>query len=593
MKKRTLKFSAVFMICFMFLFSAMPVFADESTPPSLPMSVSGSVVSTTGAPASGSIEAILDGKTVGTIAINSNGSFGGSGLVPQLLVQGSYSENNDHPVTFKVNGGSATASMAITFHAGTNITNVIITATVASPPTPVTPVTPGGSGGAGGPGGPGVTVPEKSNTVTPIGSNAVPVEVDTSKNVVKPTKDAKGHVTNNVTQDGPALIDALKKAAAQDNHGDAPIVFIPFNNPTDEAVVFNISLSVLATAATTMPNAIISLQTNDGEYSLPLSIIDFTSLAQSLGTTSANINIQIHISTVNKDINAKIKTDAQDISSSQQGSAIEFSITAEGNGKTVELNNFGSTYVDRTIVLTIPIDAIHATVVLYDPTTGQFSFVPALFEKQSDGSTKVTFKRNGNSIYTVLSSTKSFDDVSKHWAKADIELMANKLIVKGATDTSFAPDNNITRAEFTALLVRALGLTSDTASATFTDVISSDWFAGSVGAAVKAKLVSGFEDNSFKPNDTITREQMAVMIASAIKAAGKKVADPTTSSKFLASFDDRGSISSWAQVAVSQSIEAKIISGMTDTTLVPSANASRAQAVVMLKRLMQYVDFIN
>lgn len=581
------------MICFMFLFSAMPVFADESTPPSLPMSVSGSVVSTTGAPASGSIEAILDGKTVGTIAINSNGSFGGSGLVPQLLVQGSYSENNDHPVTFKVNGGSATASMAITFHAGTNITNVIITATVASPPTPVTPVTPGGSGGAGGPGGPGVTVPEKSNTVTPIGSNAVPVEVDTSKNVVKPTKDAKGHVTNNVTQDGPALIDALKKAAAQDNHGDAPIVFIPFNNPTDEAVVFNISLSVLATAATTMPNAIISLQTNDGEYSLPLSIIDFTSLAQSLGTTSANINIQIHISTVNKDINAKIKTDAQDISSSQQGSAIEFSITAEGNGKTVELNNFGSTYVDRTIVLTIPIDAIHATVVLYDPTTGQFSFVPALFEKQSDGSTKVTFKRNGNSIYTVLSSTKSFDDVSKHWAKADIELMANKLIVKGATDTSFAPDNNITRAEFTALLVRALGLTSDTASATFTDVISSDWFAGSVGAAVKAKLVSGFEDNSFKPNDTITREQMAVMIASAIKAAGKKVADPTTSSKFLASFDDRGSISSWAQVAVSQSIEAKIISGMTDTTLVPSANASRAQAVVMLKRLMQYVDFIN
>jgi hypothetical protein len=586
LKKRTLKFSAVFMICFMFLFSATSVFADESAPPSLPMSVSGSVISTTGTSASGSIEAILDGKTVGTIAINSNGSFGGSGLVPQLLVQGSYSENNDHPVTFKVNGGSATASRAVTFHAGTNITNVVITATISSPPN-------GGGGGGGGGSGGFTAPPTKSNTVTPIGSNAVPVEVDTSKNVVKPTKDANGHVTNNVTQDGPALIDALKKAAAQDNHGDAPIVFIPFNNPTDEAVIFNISLSVLATAAITTPNAIISVQTNDGEYSLPLSIIDFTSLAKSLGTTSANITIQIHISTVNKDINAKIKTDAQDISSSQQGIAIEFSITAEGNGKTVELNNFGSTYVDRTIVLTIPIDEAHATVVLYDPTTGQFSFVPALFEKQSDGTTKVTFKRNGNSIYTVLSSTKSFDDVSKHWAKADIELMANKLIVKGATDTSFAPDNNITRAEFTALLVRALGLTSDTASATFTDVISNDWFAGSVGAAVKAKLVSGFEDNSFKPNDTITREQMAVMIASAISAAGKKVADPTTSSKSLASFDDRGSISSWAQVAVAQSIEAKIISGMTATTLVPSANASRAQAVVMLKRLMQYVDFIN
>jgi hypothetical protein len=222
LKKRTLKFSAVFIICITFMFSGMSVYADESTPPSLPMSVSGSVISTTGAPASGSIEAILDGKTVGTISINSNGTFGGSGLVPQLLVQGSYSENNDHPVTFKVNGGSATASMAITFHAGTNITNVIITATIASPP---------GSGGGGG--GVNVVIPPPANghPITPVGSSAVPVEVDTSKNVVKPTKDADGHVTNNVTQDGPALTDALQKAAKQDNHGDAPIVFITFNNP--------------------------------------------------------------------------------------------------------------------------------------------------------------------------------------------------------------------------------------------------------------------------------------------------------------------------------------------------------------------------
>lgn len=559
----------------------MSVYADESTPPSLPMSVSGSVISTTGAPASGSIEAILDGKTVGSISINSNGSFGGSGLVPQLLVQGSYSENNDHPVTFKVNGGSATASTALTFHAGTNITNVIITATVASPPISV-----GGGGGGGG----GVTPPTKSNTVTPIGSNAVPVAVDISKNIVKPTKDANGHVTNNVTQDGPALIDALKKAAAQDNHGDAPIVFIPFNNQPGEAVVFNIPLSVLASAASSTPNAIISLQTNDGEYSLPLSIIDFTSLAQSLGTTSANINIQIHISTVNKDINTKIKADAHDISSSQLGIAIEFSITAEGNGKTVELNNFGSTYVNRTIVSTVPIDETHATVVLYEPITGQFSFVPALFEKQTDGSTKITFKRNGNSIYTVLSSTKTFDDVNKHWAKADIELMANKLIVKGATDTSFAPDNNITRAEFTALLVRALGLTSDGASATFTDVIAADWFAGSVGAAVKANLVSGFEDGSFHPNAPITREQMAVMVAKALSAAGKTVEGQA---ELLSKFNDNSQISSWAKTSVAQSVKAGIISGMTDSTFVPSANASRAQAVVMLKRLLQYAQFIN
>ncbi|MNI34221.1 Endo-1,4-beta-xylanase A precursor [compost metagenome] len=216
-----------------------------------------------------------------------------------------------------------------------------------------------------------------------------------------------------------------------------------------------------------------------------------------------------------------------------------------------------------------------------------------MFEKQADGTTKVTIKRNGNSIYTVLSSAKTFDDVSKHWAKADIELLASKLVVKGATDSSFAPDNNITRAEFAALLVRSLGLATDAAGITFTDVKSGDWYAGAIGAAVKAKLVDGFEDNSFQPNDTITREQMAVMIAKAITAVGQTIDISGKQDGLLAKFQDKASISSWAQTAVAQAVQAKIIAGMTDETFVPSANASRAQAVVMLKRLMQYVDFIN
>lgn len=451
----------------------------------------------------------------------------------------------------------------------------------------------GPSGPSGPPAPPTQTPAPNGNPVTPAKSNAEPVGVDTSKNIIKSTTAADGHKTNTVTQDDTTLTDALAKAAKQDNHGDAPIVSITFNNPAGEAVVFNISSSVLAAAALNAPNTIISLQTNEGEYSLPLNIIDFAAVGQSLGTTGANISIQVNISTIATDINDKIKVSAQDIATSQLGTAIEFSITAVGNGKSIELNNFGSTYVDRNVVLAIPVNETHATVVLYDPTTGQLSFVPAVFEKQANGSTKVTFKRNGNSIYTVLSSTKTFNDVSKHWAKADIELLASKLVVKGATDTSFAPDSNITRAEFASLLVRSLGLTPDAASATFEDVKSSDWFAGTVGAAVKAKLVSGFNDNSFKPNDTITREQMAVMVSRAISAAGKKVTESVATTDALAKFNDKSSISSWAHVAVAQSVDAKIISGMTDNTFDPSANATRAQAVVMLKRLLEYTDFIN
>ncbi|WP_438348759.1 S-layer homology domain-containing protein [Paenibacillus sp. FA6] len=451
----------------------------------------------------------------------------------------------------------------------------------------------GGSGSGAAPGaGPGVA-PVSGKPVTPPSSNSVVVKVDTSNNIVKSTTAANGRVTNIVTQNDVALAAALTQAAGQNNQGDAPIVSLSFNNQTGEGVTFSVASSVLASAAIKAPNTIISFQTNDGEYSLPISVLDFVALAQSLGTANENISIQVNISISDTDMNAKIKASAKNIGTSQIGSAIEFSVHGVGNGKTIEINNFGSTYVSRSIVLTISSSADTSTVVLYDPATGKFSFVPAVFAQQTDGTTKITLKRNGNSIYTVLSSTKTFTDINKHWAKDDIELLASKLVVNGVTGSSFAPESNITRAEFTTLLVRSLALTDDVASASFKDVKSSDWFAGAIGAAVKAKLVDGYNDNNFNPNATITREQMAVMVSRAINITGIKVDNVAASSTVLAKFSDKASISSWAQEAVAQSVEANIISGMTDKTFVPTANATRAQAVVMLKRLLQYTSFIN
>lgn len=438
------------------------------------------------------------------------------------------------------------------------------------------------------------TIGTPTPTPTPTTKRPNSVEVDSSANVVKTVTGNNGRVTTTVTQDAGKLADAFKQMAALDNKtGAAPSVTITVNNEAGTGVAFNLPSSTLADAAVITPNAIVNFQSNDGGYSLPISVLDFAAIARSLGTNNENISIEVTISTVTTDINDKIKTGARGITTTQLGAAIEFTVTATGNGNTVELNNFGATYVDRTVVLAIPVDETHATVVLYDPITGEFSFVPAIFEEQADGSTKVTFKRNGNSIYTVLSSTKTFKDVTNHWAKADIELLASKLVIKGVTDLSFAPESNITRAEFAALLVRSLGLTADAGSAVFTDVKSSDWFAGAIGAAVKAKLIYGFDDNSFKPNAAITREQMAVMVSRAITAAGKTSDVTGKQNELLAKFQDNASISSWAQVAVAQSIEANIISGMTVDTFVPSANATRAQAAVMLKRFMQYTDFIN
>lgn len=198
-----------------------------------------------------------------------------------------------------------------------------------------------------------------------------------------------------------------------------------------------------------------------------------------------------------------------------------------------------------------------------------------------------------NSMYAVLESKgRTFDDLSGHWAKADVELLASKLIVHGVTDSRFAPDADITRAEFTALLVRALGLSlnPDGPTSGFADVAAIAWYKPAVEAAVDAGLASGLSPDRYAPSERITREQMAVMVAQALAFAGKEAAADRGA---LVKFTDRTSISDWAAAAVAQAVAAGILSGMTDGTFAPSDHATRAQAAAVLKRLLQYTEFID
>ncbi|BBI35088.1 S-layer homology domain-containing protein [Cohnella abietis] len=446
-------------------------------------------------------------------------------------------------------------------------------------------VDPGGSFGGGGP---------ITGTVTPPAvTRSGAIFVDTSKNVTKEVKAADGTVTTTVSQDAGTLAAAFKQLADQTGSDKATVVVIKIDNKAGPVKV-DLPASTLKDASIRTPNALLSIETNSGSYSFPLSIFDFDSISKKMGVSINDLIVHFEISPVSSDINALIQASAEKEGGKQLGSAVSFTITVGSNGNNVELNDFGATYVARTILLPQAVDLKHSTGVLYDPLTGKLSFVPSVFgAPNANGTVEARLMRNGNSIYSAVTMNKSFDDISKHWARADIELLANKLIVKGVSDTKFAPESSVTRAEFATMLVHALGLTSDAASATFKDIKSSDWFAGSVGAAVKANLVTGFSDNSFKPNANITREQMAVMVSKAISAAGKTAPASAASNDALAKFNDKASISSWAQAAVSQSVEAKIITGATEKTFVPSANASRAQAVTMMKRLLQYVNFIN
>lgn len=181
--------------------------------------------------------------------------------------------------------------------------------------------------------------------------------------------------------------------------------------------------------------------------------------------------------------------------------------------------------------------------------------------------------------------------MSRHWAKAEVELLASKFIVNGRTATEFHPDGEISRGEFIAILTRALGLNENRSKAAgFKDISTEDWYAGTIGAAVEAGLVQGFEDGSFRPKLGITREQMFVMLDHAVKLIKAQI--PADKNDLLP-YADVDSISAWAAESVARLHGAGLVQGMEDDRLAPQSAASRAQAVVLLKRLLLYVGWIH
>lgn len=348
---------------------------------------------------------------------------------------------------------------------------------------------------------------------------------------------------------------------------------------------------ILSGAATKTPNAVLSIQGSHVGYELPLSVLNLQSIVQTLGVPIEQVKVIVTMEQVIGSPAAPIANQATSSGMTLVGDPYEFSIRVEAGGKSVLVNDFGNTFVTRTITLPGIFDVSQLAGVRYDSETKTFYPVPTIFSTVN-GQTQASMVRNGNSMYAVVTHQKSFEDLAKHWSKQDVEWLASKMIVQGMTDSSFMPDDSITRVQIASLLVRAFGLTEDRKASSFTDVSANDWFAGAVGAAVKAGLVSGFEDQTFRPNAVLTREQMAVMASRALAFAGKE-ASSNGSAGALAAYGDAGSVSDWAKSAFAQLVQAGIMQGTADTELAPAKTATRAQAAVVVKGLLQAAGYVN
>lgn len=336
--------------------------------------------------------------------------------------------------------------------------------------------------------------------------------------------------------------------------------------------------------------AILTITGDNGTYQLPVSVLKLDDLAKALGVELKDLKIHVSIAKLTGTAASAVADAVKSAGGTALSEAVDFTLVAEGkDGKKLAIDSFGSTYVKRSLKMSKPASKI-ATVAMFDPATKALSFVPS---KVSTASAE--FQRTGNSVYIVVENAVSFSDVTSHWAKSDIELLASKFVVNGTGNGKFEADRDITRAEFAALAVKALGLNVPTvvSNTYFSDVAKTDWYAGYVVAAREAGLVNGYEDGTFKAEQSISREELSALVVRALKFAGVDTAiTASEQAAALAKYTDSGDIV-WAKAEVAAAIELGIVRGKTSTSLDINASATRAESATMLKRLLSQAGFIE
>ncbi|HWR56871.1 MAG TPA: S-layer homology domain-containing protein, partial [Negativicutes bacterium] len=293
---------------------------------------------------------------------------------------------------------------------------------------------------------------------------------------------------------------------------------------------------------------------------------------------------------VEKDLTVSVsKVDNNTLSADLQqkiGNRPVFDIDITSGGKAV--TDLGQGELQITIPYTLgPSENAEQIVVYYIDANGQVQEMSgAYYDAEAKA---VVFTTNHLSRYAIgYKKSSGFTDVpAGHWAADFISDLVEKGIINGRTETTFAPNDQITRAEFVKILAGIAGIdVTKYTTTSFSDVAATSWFAPYVSWAGQAGVSQG-ADGKFNPNAPITRQEMAAMIARFVEdVAGATL--PLVNEAVTFADDDR--IAGYAADAVTMMQKAGIINGKGNNQFAPLDNATRAEAAKMLASLMQILE---
>jgi len=505
-----------------------------------------------------------NGSTSGTVPIDSS-TYDEGATVTVLANSGTLSKTG---YTFAgwntaADGTGTDYAAAATFAMGTN--NVTLYAKWSQ------------SGGGGNGGSSGGSSSSSNNASVIVGG-----QTQTAGTVSTTT--SGGTTTTTVTIDADDIADILADA------GRSATITIPITTGADTAVG---RLDGQAVKNMENKDAVIVVDTGSASYTLPASEINIDAISAQFGenVSLADITVNVAISGPSDATVTIVENAAEEGNFSLVVPAVEFTVSCTYNGRTVEVSTFNS-YVERLIAIPDGVDPSKITTGIVVEPDGSIHHVPTEVVI-IDGKYFAKINSLTNSVYSVIWNPIEFSDVENHWAKGAINNMGSRLVVNGVGNNSYDPDRSITRAEFAAIMVKALGLEPGTGTNSFSDVASTDWFCKYVETASTYGIINGYSADTFGPNDTITREQAMAMIARAMKITGLGVSlsDRETSS-LLAAYTDGASAADYAKGSIAACLKAGIVSGTSENTIAPQDYVTRAEVAVMAERLLEKSELI-
>lgn len=333
-------------------------------------------------------------------------------------------------------------------------------------------------------------------------------------------------------------------------------------------------------------NIVVDIETDSGSVTIPVKELAAEKVRGMLDVAAdADFEVSVFVNPASPQeaatVTATLESDARGLKAKSE--IVDFSMIVRSGDKSQNVTRFSS-YIHRELPVTDVTNPENLVVYNVDAA-------PVAVPTQA-GTDRVRFSSYEFSKYVVVEREPVvFSDLSAgHWAEKAINSLAVRDVIVGFPNNEVRWAATTTRAEFAAILTRALALPSSTDyDDQFSDVNGSEWFVKDLLPAVEAGIVAGNTNGTFAPNNPITREEAAAMIARATQYI-EFAEDKYNKDHKLDQFSDADKVSNWAKEDVELAVQAGIIVGNTNGTFNAKGNTLRAEVASMVNLLLEKAD---